>query len=316
MKRQHNPLLATFDAALGNDDVPQSTRRRYVRAVQSFTEWFTTTNGEDFNPDRITPIDLTAYRAFVQAEQSTSSVNVHVAALKLFCAFLVEAKYRSDNPSLKLKTVGRQQELQPKSLTANEINALLRAAQQARNQAAHKYAVVQLLLQTGLREFECSALNIADLSISERRGELLVRKGKRNQSRVVPVNASARTALVDYLGPRWNVEPTLKEVMQVWATHDKEPLFVGQRGDRLGTSGIYKIITGLVDAARPRVPDDASPHTLRHTFAYHYLNDNPGDLVGLAALLGHSSLEATKIYVQPRADDLAQRVERGRLNAY
>lgn len=312
----HDPLLATFDAALGNNDVPASTRRRYVRAAQSFTEWFVATNDEAFWPDRITPIDLTAYRAFVQAEQSTSSVNIHVAALKQFCAFLVEAKYRADNPALKLKTVGKQKELQPKSLTANEINALLRAAQQARNQAALKYAVAQLLLQTGLREFECSALNIADLTISERRGDLFVRKGKRNSSRTVPVNASARSALADYLGPRWGVEPNLKELALVWAEHGKEPLFIGQRGDRLGTSGIYKIIVGLVDAAQPRVPDDTSPHTLRHTFAYHYLGDNPGDLVGLAALLGHNSLEATKIYVQPRAEDLAQRVERGRLNAY
>ena len=64
------------------------------------------------------------------------------------------------------------------------------------------------------------------------------------------------------------------------------------------------------------MPQEITPHTLRHTFATRYLKDHPGDLVGLAALLGHSSLETTRISVQPTAHDLAQRVEQTRLNAY
>ena len=77
-------------------------------------------------------------------------------------------------------------------------------------------------------------------------------------------------------------------------------------------------IAWLVDdcARRGLVPANTTPHTLRHTFATHYLKDHPGDIVGLAALLGHSSLETTRIYVQPSAEDLAQRVEQTRLNAY
>ena len=69
-------------------------------------------------------------------------------------------------------------------------------------------------------------------------------------------------------------------------------------------------------AARGLVPEDTSAHTLRHTFATHYLDEHPGDLVGLAGLLGHSSLDTTRIYTQPTAEEIADRLERLDLNAY
>jgi site-specific recombinase XerD len=123
-----------------------------------------------------------SYRALIQATKAPSTANVTIAALRAFSAFLQDAGYRTDNPARKLKRVGRQRTLAPKSLNANEINALLRTAQQAQQQAALKYAVVQLLLQAGLRARECSMLNVRDLQISERQGQVLVRAGKGNDS--------------------------------------------------------------------------------------------------------------------------------------
>jgi site-specific recombinase XerC len=69
-------------------------------------------------------------------------------------------------------------------------------------------------------------------------------------------------------------------------------------------------------ASRGLAPDDTKPHDLRHTFAHCYLQQHPGDLVGLARLLGHESLDTTKIYTQPTPGELAQRVEQLPLNAY
>lgn len=66
----------------------------------------------------------------------------------------------------------------------------------------------------------------------------------------------------------------------------------------------------------PTGKPSTSAHTLRHTFATHYLKTHPGDLVGLASLLGHSSLNTTRLYVQPTAEELAQKVEDLSLNAY
>ncbi len=79
-----------------------------------------------------------------------------------------------------------------------------------------------------------------------------------------------------------------------------------------------RVIDCLVRAASARglLPVDASAHTLRHTFAMFYLKDNPGDLIGLATLLGHSSLDTTRIYGQPTSEMLAARVDKLSLNAY
>ncbi len=160
---------------------------------------------------------------------------------------------------------------------------------------------------------------VGDIHVSERQGQLLVRKGKGNKIRRVPLNTSARQALAEYLGPVWDVEPTVKAVALVWRHRAaSEPLWISQKGGALSTRTVSELVEGLVAgcAARGLVPAETTPHTLKHTFATNYLKDHPSDLVGLAALLGHSSLETTCIYVQPTADDLAQRVEQTRLNAY
>jgi site-specific recombinase XerD len=69
-------------------------------------------------------------------------------------------------------------------------------------------------------------------------------------------------------------------------------------------------------AARGAVPEETTPHSLRHTFATRYLLRHPGDLVGLARLLGHASIQTTQIYVQPTDEDMAERVNQIDLNAY
>ena len=76
------------------------------------------------------------------------------------------------------------------------------------------------------------------------------------------------------------------------------------------------MIGALVREAHPRVPEIASAHTLRHTFAHNYLSQYPGDIVGLAALLGHSSLDTTRLYGEPTVSQLAKRVEQLNSNAY
>jgi integrase/recombinase XerC len=77
-----------------------------------------------------------------------------------------------------------------------------------------------------------------------------------------------------------------------------------------------QMIDDLVKAAGSLVPQTASAHTLRHTFAHNYLDQYPGDIVGLATLLGHSSLDTTRLYSQPTVSQLSTRVEQLKINAY
>ena len=138
----------------------------------------------------------------------------------------------------------------------------------------------------------------------------------------VPLNASARTALAEYLAPRFGSEPTVKAVAAAWPRLPSQarstPLWRSQKGGTLTTSAMRQMLDIVVRyaAARGLVPASTSAHTLRHTFARNYLSENPGDLVGLAALLGHTSLDTTRLYSQPTLEQLTTRVELLNQNAY
>jgi site-specific recombinase XerD len=311
-------LVALWSALLTDDGRADLTRRRYTGAVRAFLVWFEQQNHEPFTPRRLTPIDLTGYTQHLQRTAAASTVNVQTCALRSFCAWLTDQGHIDRNPALRLKAVGAGEPLSPKALKPVHVNALLREAQQTRH-AARDYAIIQLMVQTGIRIGECSALRVGDVQISERQGWVMIRIAKGNKTRKVPLNASVRQALAEYLGPLWGVEPSIKAVAQTWLRHQpSESLWRSQKGGALSSRAISDVVEGLVDscAQRDLVPADTTPHTLRHTFATNYLKDHPGDLIGLAALLGHSSLETTRIYVQPSSDDLAERVEATRLNAY
>ncbi len=142
--------------------------------------------------------------------------------------------------------------------------------------------------------------------------------GKENKAHRVPLNDSVRQALADYLAPLLQPERTLKAVAVVWPRAPREPPWASERGDQPSVREMSRMIQELVRtcAARDLVPADTTPHSLRHTFATRYLAAHRDDLVGLARLLGHSSLDATRIYVEPTEEELAARVDRIDLNAY
>ena len=197
-----------------------------------------------------------------------------------------------------MRTIRNQQ---PVGLTDIEVHALLRAAgASSHGLAARNYALVQLMLQAGLRVGEVAALRVADITMSDRSGSVRIRHGKGLKAREVPLNATARRALKQYLDRS--------------PGQDKDaPLFVSSRDTAMPVRTIQAVIASLARRARlKRVA--VSAHTLRHTFALGYLRDNPGKLVELASLLGHDSLDTTAVYTRPSRDDLAADLERSHLN--
>ena len=166
------------------------------------------------------------------------------------------------------------------------------------------------------------AVALDDIELGERSGRVTIRQGKGNKARVVPLNASTRQALAEYVAPRLNCEPTVKAVAHSWPHRSSDDpsafLWQSQKKGILTTSAMRQMIDVLVRdaAARALVPAQTSAHTLRHTFARNYLAEHPGDIVGLASLLGHTSLDTTRIYSQPTIEQLSTRVELLRQNAY
>jgi len=187
----------------------------------------------------------------------------------------------------------------PKGLSDAEAQALLRAAGQTRHGLARRnYALVELLLETGLRVGEAAALRVGDLDRRDRSGVVRVREGQGRKQREVPLNAGARRALKLYLTGR--------------DRRGEEYLFLSERGGQpLSLRTMQATVSDLARWAKiTRMP--VSAHSLRHSFALRFLCRHPGKLVELAALLGHESLDTTAVYTRPSAQGLAASVEEGR----
>jgi len=317
-------LLHHWLSDLQANDHALGTVRRYKSAIGSFLTWYENEEHRSLTPALLTPITLVGYRNFLQHSQAraTSTVNGHISALRAWCAWLTEQRHLEVNPAKRIKLVGRQEASSREGLNDNQVNALLRQVQSSSRDAIRNYAILQLLLQTGIRLDECSHLNVQDIEFGERSGRVMIRHGKGNKARTVPLNTSARQALANYLAPRFGCDPTVKALVQFWP-HPRSsakpiPLWHSQKGGVLTTSAMRQMIDTVVRdaAARGLVPANTSAHTLRHTFARNYLAEYPGDVVGLATLLGHTSLDTTRIYSQPSVEQLSSRVEQLRQNAY
>jgi integrase len=222
-------------------------------------------------------------------------------------------------PATRVKLVSGEVGSKREGLSGTQVNALLRQAQVSRD-PARNYAIIQILLQTGIRLSECAALTFGDITFGERSGTLIVRAGKGNKVRSVPLNASARDALASAVGPRLGVEkPSMKAVATQWPKQKSpqlfEPVFESQKGGALTTSAIGRMIADLVKAAG-NVYQKRQVLILCAIRSRNYLAQYPGDVVGLATLLGHNSLDTTRLYSQPSVKQLATRVEQLNINAY
>jgi integrase/recombinase XerD len=146
------------------------------------------------------------------------------------------------------------------------------------------------LYHTGLRAGEVAAVHLHDLLLRERSGQVSVRRGKGNKARFVPLNAEVRRVIYDFLPVR---PPCASQA-----------LFIGQRREPLSAHAIYDIV---IKYGRLAGLEDVTPHTLRHTFARTLLAAGV-PLSDVADLLGHRSLDTTRIYTKASEIDLAEAV--------
>lgn len=299
-----------------------ATVARYGGAIHHFLGWYRREERRALVLADLTPIALVGYRAALQATAACNTVNTHVAALRAWTRWLHGQGLLADNPAARLKLVARQAPTAPRALQPRQVHALLREAGRSGRYPRRNSAITMLLLQTGMRIGECAALTWADLECGEKTGRVTIRAGKGNKARTVPLNGSARQAVADYAAPLLGVAPTLKAVAGAWPAKpvagSPSPSFWRSERGTMTLSAMERAIGGLLRAGAGRglLPATATPHSLRHTFAVRYLATHPGDLVRLAHILGHRSLDATRIYLQPTEEELARRIEDLDLNAY
>jgi len=299
-----NNIMATtnfpeFHNWLIEQDRSEKTVNGYLADLERFATWFAHANGTELTPVGLTPTDIRLYRTWLQERQAKpATINRQLAAIRAYAKCSQESGQISTDPMRGVRPVPTQK-LAPKWLDRGQQHALVSTAEKALNAAKTESAkmlaqrdltIVKTLLETGLRIGELCALRISDVIISSRKGKVIVRQGKGERRREVPLNADAREALTNWLELRGE---------------DGSLLFSGKRGEGISVSGVHRRLAELGRIAKVEV----HPHTLRHTFSKNLI-DAGVSLEKVASLLGHSSLNTTRIYTTPGERDLEMAVER------
>ncbi len=286
-----HPSFQAFAEALTQESRSALTVRNYLNDLEHFARWFVQTNGEAFTPQGITTLDLRAYKAYMLtvAKFKPATINRRLAALSRYCRWAKAIGLIQEDPTEEIEGV-RQMHGAPKALDALELRRLLREVHKGGQK--RDIAILEILANTGLRVGELAQLTREDLDISERKGTVTVRSGKGAKYRQVPLNADARRALREYLDVRLQSE--------------SGAVFLGQRGNGLTPSAIWRVVKKYGQRAELAI----SPHTLRHTFGTRLVRSQGVDLVTVAAMLGHESLDTTAIYTKPSEEDMANAVEK------
>jgi site-specific recombinase XerD len=279
-----------FDRFLAEHDFSDNTERAMVQDVRKLARWFVEANKEPFVVGRVTTRDIADFRDHLRRDQgqAVATVNRALVTVRRFFAWLLEHDHIRKNPAAKVKEL-RRTELAPKGLERDEVRKLLREVEL--RQDIRAAAIFAFFLHTGARVGDVIGLELDDLMITERSGTAVFRHGKGNKQRSCPLPLACRRALLAYLESRPPVSSST--------------VFVGERGP-LGERGVR----ALCDKYSALIGVKLHPHLLRHTFAHSYLEANPGDLVGLAQILGHSNLNTTKRYVQKTEGQLGEAVEK------
>lgn len=290
---ESNFYLDEFATYLMSIDKSDSTIKTYIEHVQAFAKWFEETNGINFDPIVVTEIDIRDMRSYLQGTRhlKETTINLRLASLKSYFEFLEGEKYIKNNPAKAIKKIKIQSPAAPKSLDEQTYRALRRHIYRGGNKA--HIAMFEIFTRCGVRNFELINIHIADIDITERKGNLKV-IGKQNKVRHIPLHRDVRDAINNWMTIRKNIKT------------EYDNLFISERKTPYTRSGIWKIFKKY--CAQIGITD-VTIHSFRHYFCRTLLK-NGVDISIVAQLAGHASGYVTaQVYTIPRQEELEAAIE-------
>ncbi len=257
-----------------------NTLSSYLRDIRQLGDYLDSHGGCSY--DSADEDALSAYVASLRAAgKSVATVSRAIASIKCFYAFLLSQDIIEHNPSSVLVPDKTKQKL-PQILSSKEVELLLEQPECVDAKGYRDRAMLELLYATGIRVSELISLDVHDVSLA---AGIITCRG-RDRERAIPLYSAAIKALTEYIE---FIRP------QMIASPGEPALFVNVNGERMSRQGFWKLIKSY--QVKAGIEKTITPHTLRHSFAAHLL-ENGADIHAIQEMLGHADISSTQVYSQ------------------
>lgn len=257
-----------------------NTISSYMRDIRQFANWLRESEGTDVVD--ASQLNIRDYLAHMDRDgRSGATVSRSLASLKNFYTYVVSTGFLEHTPVVDIH-IDRGEKKAPQILTAREIELLLAQPVCVDAKGYRDKAMLEVLYATGIRVTELIKLDITDVNLDVG----LIKCAGSKKTRAIPLYPAALRALTAYLD---NVRSSML------ADPTEQALFVNVSGVRMSRQGFWKVLKHYQAAAN--IDKEITPHTLRHSFAVHLL-ENGADLSSVQELMGHSDISSTQVYTQ------------------
>ncbi len=257
-----------------------NTLQAYIRDLNKFLEYASKSKLSDFSV--VSVEDISSYKVYLNnMGLSPASVSRSLSALRSLFQYLISAGVVEHNPAREIPN-DKIEKKGPQVLTSKEIESLLAQPDVSDTKGKRDKAMLELLYATGIKVSELVSLNVEDVNFQLS----FVRCGTGDKERFVSLYPLALRALAVYVD----------SARKLLVLHpDENALFVNVQGERMTRQGFWKILKSYAESAK--IKKDITPHTLRHSFAAHLL-ENGADIHDIQEILGHSDISSTMRYAQ------------------
>jgi integrase/recombinase XerD len=253
----------------------------YERDLKSYMKYIK--NVEQLNSfNEVERVHIIHFLGYLKEQgKSSRTLARHVASIRAFHQFLLRERATDHDPSVHLETPKLERTL-PKVLNLEEVETLLDSPNTKDHYGIRDKAMLELLYATGIRVSELIGLQVGDVHLTMGFVRCI---GKGNKERIIPIGKTAIAALEQYVN---NGRPHF-----ISKKSQDDALFLNHHGNQLTRQGFWKILKRL--AREAGIEKELTPHTLRHSFATHLL-ENGADIRAVQEMLGHSDIATTQIY--------------------